>query len=396
MKILTISDVYFPRINGVSTSIKTFYDVFRAEGHELQLIAPRYGDEKEDSEILRIPSWGVPFDPEDRTMKPGQIYRHIPHFRQRGFDLVHIQTPFIAHIAGLKLARQLDLPTVTTYHTFFEEYLFHYVPFAPAGMMRGLARRYSRTQCNEVDVVVVPSLAMEERLRRYGVTTRMERIPTGLELDHFSQGDGARFRERHGIAPERPTLTHISRVAFEKNIDFILRVLDRVRAEIPDVLLVIAGEGPALNSLKKTVQNLGLDQHVLFVGYLSRDDALLDCYRAADAFVFASRTETQGLVILEAMASGLPVVSTAVMGTREILEAGKGALVADDDIEDFRAKVVTILRDRELRQRLAVEAREYANEWSNVTMAKRMLDLYREIADRRNAARPNATRRSVG
>ena len=186
----------------------------------------------------------------------------------------------------------------------------------------------------------MPSRAMQDVLRSYRVEVPIEIIPTGMEMDRLSGGDGAQFRARHGIAAERPVLVHVGRVAFEKNIDFLLRVLLRVRASMPDVLLVVAGEGPAFNSLRKLTARLQLDHNVLFVGYQDRKQALLDCYRAGDVFVFASHTETQGLVLLEAMALGVPVVAAAILGTRDILEPARGALVAAADESDFADKIL--------------------------------------------------------
>jgi glycosyltransferase involved in cell wall biosynthesis len=302
-----------------------------------------------------------------------------PALRERRFDLIHIQTPFVAHYAGVALSRKLGLPRVETYHTFFEEYFHHYIPAVPASWTRALARMLSRAQCNDLDAVVVPSRAMLEVLHNYGVRTPVKIIPTGLELERLGGGDGAAFRRRHEIAPDRPVLMHVGRLAFEKNIDFLLRMLVRVRAQVRDVLMIIAGEGPASAQLQRLSRRLGLQDNVVFLGYLDRSNALLDCYCAGDAFVFASRTETQGLVLLEAMALGVPVVSTAIMGTRDILEAGRGALVPPEDEEEFAARVVEVLRDPALRARLSREARACAVQWSAAGLAARMVELYADV-----------------
>lgn len=392
MKILSVSDVYFPRVNGVSTSIATFHREYERRGHATTLVAPAYPPDHggvdapaDGPRVISVPSRRVPFDPEDRMMRATDARRLEPALRAEGYDVLHVQTPFVAHGVGLHLGRALGIPVVETYHTYFEEYLFHYVPVVPRALLRLLARRFSRRQCEEVDAIVVPSPAMEETLRSYGVKGRIERIPTGLRLDELQGGDGDAFRRRQGIAPGRPTLVHVGRVAFEKNIDFLLRVLERVRQDVPDVLLVVAGEGPARPALEAETRELGLGDSVRFVGYLDRRRELLDCYRAGDAFVFASRTETQGLVLLEAMATGVPVVSTAVMGTRDVLASGKGALVAEDDLEDFTSKVTRLLRDPVLRRRLADEARiEVARRWRAEATAERMLDLYAELVAERS------------
>ena len=380
MKILYISDVYFPRINGVSTSIQTFRGELQRLGHRVDVVAPRYGDEPDADGIIRVPGFTVPFDPEDRLIHHRAIKAQEQSLMAEGYDLIHIQTPFVAHRFGLKLARRMNVPVVETYHTFFEEYLYHYVPLAPRSWMRSLARRFSRLQCNRVDRVVVPSRAMQQALADYGVETPMVKLPTGLRPEELAGGNGATFREKHRIHSERPTLVHVGRVAFEKNISFLLKVLRRVAQDVPDVLMVIAGEGPALPSLKREAENLDLMDHLLFIGNMERATELMDCYRAADAFVFASRTETQGLVLLEAMALSVPVVSTAVMGTKDILDPGKGCIVAEEDEDDFSSKVLNVLNDDNLRTRLRREAHEYAlGEWNAGIMAERLAAVYEEL-----------------
>jgi glycosyltransferase involved in cell wall biosynthesis len=274
------------------------------------------------------------------------------------------------------LARKLGLPVIETYHTYFEEYLYQYLGLLPRALMRWLARRFSRVQSRDMNAMVAPSTLMNQVLKGYGIEVPMQVIPTGLDHSRFSGGSGNLFRAQYGIAPERPVLCHVGRMAHEKNIDFLLDMLVLVKRSIPDIMLLLAGEGPALKHLKKKSIELELDEHVLFVGYLDRDRALKDCYRAGDAFVFASRTETQGLVLLEAMALGVPVVSTAVLGTVDILAPGRGALVASDDIEDFAGQVMRLLRDGDLRARKGVEAVAYAREWSAPEMATRMADFY--------------------
>ena len=385
MRILMISDVYFPRINGVSTSTQIFREELIRRGHTVTLIAPHYPNSPEEDDIIRIPSRQVLFDPEDRMMKGKEVMALLPMLRNEHYDLLHIQTPFVAHHLGIKLAAALNIPCIETYHTFFEEYLFHYVPFVPKAWMRALARYFTRKQCNAVDSVVVPSTAMSEILEHYGVTTSMKIIPTGMELDKFHGCNGAAFRAHYRIPPSRPTLVHIGRVAHEKNIDFLLRMLQQLRMQIADVLLIIAGEGPALPHLRKLTDKLGLRDHVLFVGYLSRADALLDCYCAGNAFVFASRTETQGLVLLEAMALGVPVVSTAVMGTKDILQPQRGALVAQEDPVKFAETVKHLLDNEFLHKRLSKEARDYVKEWSAPMMAERLLEYYQQLIEARKA-----------
>ncbi len=397
MNVLMISDVYFPRINGVSTSIETFRRALCAQGVRSTLIAPDYPEAaacRADGSVIRIPSLPVPLDPEDRLMRRRHVRAAMPRLHRERYDLVHIHTPFVAHYAGLEIARALDLPCVATYHTFFEEYLFHYVPGVPRAWLRALARRFSRTQCNELDAVFVPSRAMGETLERYGVTRPLHVLPTGVPPDQFEGGDSYHFRQRYGIERDRKLLLFVGRVAHEKNIGFLIDVLERVRRREPSALLLITGEGPALAALRAQAERAGVAEHVRFLGYLDRHSELHDCYRAADLFVFASRTETQGLVLLEAMALGTPVVALAEMGTRDLLEAQRGCRIAPDDVEGFARIVCGLLGDPRELERLGSEASAYARGWGADEMARRLARLYAGVCAsvRRPAmAQPSAT-----
>lgn len=380
MRILMISDVYFPRINGVSTSIQIFIRALEKRDHNITLIAPDY-DENDDSSVnlIRVPSRKLIIDPEDRMMNMRWVMNRLEQLRHDHYDLIHVQTPFIAHYLGLKLARQLRLPVIETYHTYFEEYLYNYIPWLPRAALRLGARIFSRTQCNSVSHVIVPSAPIEQALRGYGIVTPMTIVPTGLELEKFSEGDGQRFRARYNIPMNRPMALYVGRMVHEKNIRFLLQAMHRAITEMPGLLFVMAGEGPAEAWARRWVELNGLQDNIHFVGYLQRETTLLDCYRAADVFVFASRTETQGLVLLEAMAFGTPVVSTAVLGTKTVLSHGHGALIAKEEVEDFSDKVLRLLRDETASKTLSKSALSHAREWSIDNMIERKLAVYASI-----------------
>ncbi len=386
MRALFVSDVYFPRVNGVSTSIRTFRQDLANCGVETLLVAPSYGgSDPDDPGLLRVASSGVPKDPEDRRMRWRALNRVLASVPRGHVDLVHIHTPFVAHYAGARFARASGLPCVATYHTFFEEYLHHYVPVLPRKIGRFLARSFTRSQCADVHALIAPSEPMRDVLLEYGVSTPIHVLPTGLPADRFNPGDGNRFRSLAGIPAERPLVIYIGRVAHEKNIEFLIKVFGEVRRSIPRAMFVIAGEGPARESLRQMVARLGLEQDVHFAGYLDRNTALLDCYAAANVFVFASRTETQGLVLLEAMAQGAPIVSTAELGTRSVLKAGCGALVVRETVAEFSQAVVQVLQDGKLSNELGELGRTYARTWSSANMARRLADLYESLRLARGA-----------
>ncbi|MBT9538719.1 glycosyltransferase [Thiobacillus sp.] len=380
MRILMVSDVYFPRVNGVSTSIQTLRQALDRAGHASVLVAPQYPAAQPEADIVRVPGWQIPRDPEDRLMHPRALAAALDALNPADFDIVHIHTPFLAHRVGVRWARKHKLPCVETYHTLFEEYFHHYLPFLPKSWLAAAARMISRKECDGVTAVIAPSSAMKSALIGYGVSSPIHIIPTGLRLADFSACDGAAFRARHGIAPERPVIACVGRVAFEKNLEFLLQVTEVTRRSLPDVLFVIAGEGPARASLEKSAARRGLGDNVRFIGYLERRTELPGCYCAADVFVFASKTETQGLVLLEAMALGVPVVGLAEMGTKDVLQEGEGCRIAPDDVEGFARVLTPLLADRTAAQQLGEAGKHYAAGWSETKMETSILQLYHALA----------------
>jgi glycosyltransferase involved in cell wall biosynthesis len=379
MNILFISDVFFPRVNGVSSSINTFATELKALGHQVSLIAPSYTDEDKHEEwIVRVPSHKIYFDPEDRLMKFGKLKALLPWIREQHFDIIHIHTPFTAHYAGIHFGKKLDIPVVETYHTFFEDYLHHYLPFIPQFISRKLARTISRRQCNAVDGIVSPSKPMLDVLKQYGIKTPADVVATGLDASSFANVDGEHFRISHDIPLGQPMLLFVGRVAHEKNINFLLQMHVKLLKNHPETLLVITGEGPAEESIKQSIDKLGITNKVRMIGYLDRSHELIACYKAADIFVFASKSETQGLVLLEAMAQGTAVVALAELGTKSILIEGEGVLIAKDDIHDFADKVSVLLADETKRQMIGERGRQYAQEkWGAGVLAKKVAKFYK-------------------
>ncbi len=381
MNILMLSDVYFPRVNGVSASIRTFARELMRLGHAVTIVAPDYGatEARSDFEIIRLPSRVIFFDPEDRLIRRAAARAAVRKLAERAWDVIHIHTPFRAHQIGVALARRTGVPAVESYHTFFEEYAAHYLPWLPAAWLRLAARRFSRRLCHDVDHLIVPTQQMADVLARYGITTPSSVIPTGVHLDEFRGGEGDRFRDEHGIARGRPTLVTVSRLAAEKNIGFLLDVARELVGEFPELVFIIAGEGPDADRLRQRATALGLGDNVRFVGNLDRRTRLLDCYKAGDVFVFASPTETQGLVLIEAMALGVPIVSTAVMGTATVLRGARSARVSPPDVGEFARNVAGLLRSPAERSKLAQAGPDDALAWSAPALMGRVVDLYTNL-----------------
>ena len=348
------------------------------------LIAPEYPENcQSDIEIIRIPSKKLPFDPEDRLMSLARVKGLLPKLERKRFDVVHIQTPFVAHYGGVYLAKKLGLPSVVSYHTYFEAYFEKYLPWLPHFLLRGIARRFSASQCNQVDGVISPSNQMLGKLREYGTKTEARVIPTGLKLNQYKMKGESSFRQNHGISKDDQVLLYVGRVAHEKNIPFLMDVFVEVFEQNNNAKLVIAGEGPAQKALKNRAKVLDMDENIIFVGYLDRETELIDCYHSADVFVFSSETETQGLVLLEAMACNLPVVSVASMGSKDVLIDKQGCLIANLEINEFSEKVIKLLTEPEYASRIAKAGIAYVGNWSTEDKAQELLDFYQSVMRRR-------------
>jgi glycosyltransferase involved in cell wall biosynthesis len=210
------------------------------------------------------------------------------------------------------------------------------------------------------------------------VTKPVEVIPTGIPLESFIGRDPQRYRELKGFKPEDKVVLFMGRVAEEKNIDFLLKVVHRLKPEIPTLHFLIAGEGAAKKRLEKMVADLGMGSYVHFAGYLRRED-WRDCYAGSDLFVFASITETQGLVVTEAMAAETPVVAVGEMGIKDVMASGKGGLVTKLDADEFTAAVKKMLTDKAFYAQKKSETLAEADKWSSTSMAKRMIEAYQKL-----------------
>ena len=381
LKIALVTDTYFPRINGVSTSTQIFGEEFAKLGHEVHIYAPAFPnqiDENNSLKVYRFPSWYLFFDPEDRLGKPWADKKLVQQFIDNKYDIVHTQTPFTIGGPAVDWARKSGAKVIHTYHTLFAAYTEHYLWFLPKAVGVWYAKWASRRYCNSCDLLITPSTEMRDVLKSYNVTKPIEVIPTGIRLERFEGRDSQRYRKLIGYKPEDKVLLFMGRVAEEKNIDFLLKVVHRLKPEIPQIKFLIAGEGAAKKRLEKMVEDLQMKDYVHFAGYLSKED-WRDCYAGSDLFVFASITETQGLVVTEAMAAETPVVAVAEMGIKDVMAHEKGGLTTKLDFDQFTDAVRRMLTDPKLYQAKKAETLEEAHKWSSTSMAKRMIEAYEKI-----------------
>ncbi|MBV9233572.1 MAG: glycosyltransferase [Candidatus Eremiobacteraeota bacterium] len=372
------TEVYRPVINGVVASVDALADGLRARGHHVYCFAPRVpGYDEADGPVFRMPSLPLP------TRMPYRLTLPLVSRRNRNaiikrLSIVHVHSPFITGWMGLRYSRRFGMPLVYTYHTQLEAYA-HYVPFEP-NATRFATARLTRSFANCSDAVVVPTNAMATRLRELGVTVRLEVVPSGIDVEFFGSGRrDAALRRRLGVRDGERLLLYVGRLAKEKNVELLVASL--ARAADPSLHLVLAGEGPDRHGIEQLGQNLGLQPRLHFLGAVPRAK-LPALYASADAFVMPSTSETQGLVLAEAMAAGAYIVAADAATNREVL--GRAASVAPPTPGEFAAA----FKDVPLSPipHVAKTARHVAAAFSLVRQTDRMLDLYRSLVRARRIA----------
>lgn len=322
MRVGFFTECYKPIVNGVVASIDALRDGLCARGVEVTTVAPHFPRFVDDArDVVRIPSLPLPTQTAYRLCLP---YLNADDRRRvRGLDIVHAHSPFVTGWMGASYARRHRIPLVFTYHTRLDAYA-HYAPFdrgTTERAMSELTRRYA----NWADAVVVPTQAMEIRLRELGVRAPIAVVPSAIDVERFAGGRrSALVRARLGAPDDAPLALVVSRLAMEKNVELALDALART----PELRLAVVGEGPHRAALEERARRLGVGERVRFTGSLARE-RLPDVYASVDAFVFPSTTDTQGLVLAEALAAGLPVIAADSEASRDVL-VGAGRLVAAD------------------------------------------------------------------
>lgn len=376
-RIAMCSESYLPRISGVVHSLRAVTGALRARGHRVIIAAPHFpGYRDADPDVVRFPSLRPPHQPDFPLALPyaPAAWRRLT---AEAFDVVHTHSPFLMGAAARRLAAQQRVPLVFTHHTLYDEYT-HYAPFISRRLSAPAVRAYVSRYANRCAAVVVPSAWMADRLRRQGVTTRIAVVPTGvMDPDLFRSLDPSGVRAAYGIPAGRPLLVTASRLAREKSVDLVIRAFARLAAGREAALLVIGG-GPQQAALRELAADLGVAERTVFTGLLPHRRAL-ECVAAGDLFLYASQTETQGLVVIEAMAAGVPVVAVAAGGVTEaVRDAAAGELVPPDP-EAIAARASGLLDDPERRRRLGRAGEAAARAYLPEAVTERLVDLYASV-----------------
>lgn len=407
------SDCYYPRVNGVVVSVYSFVQELVNRGHMVKVITVEYPDDYEFSKkgepdaglmdspnfsLNRLSSKEIIFSKEDRLVRIKQWNLMKAILDEFSPEVIHINSEWLVGYFGAIYARHRKIPCIFTFHTLWEDYIQNYAPILREKLSKKIGRDIVKFYLKSANHILAPTPHTAETVRKYGIDTPVELLPTGIP-DSMFQADEVRLeRVREELFSRFPQLKNrylllfAGRVAKEKNLPFLLPVLRRVNQLLREQkvqdssgqkrsALLVAGDGHFMAELKELVKREGLEEEVFYLGYVGRED--LSClYRIADVFTFPSKTETQGLVTVESMAAGLPVVAIGEMGTIDVMQGDNGGFMVAEDVEIFSQRVFQLLSDPLLHKRKSQEGLRWSRRWSMDTLTDRLEHAYQVcIAD---------------
>jgi glycosyltransferase involved in cell wall biosynthesis len=387
MNVAMLTNTFTPHVGGVARSVESFRGELVRRGHRVLVVAPEFpGTPRDESDVVRIPALQH-FNGSDFSVPvpvPVRLRQRLDSFAP---DVVHSHHPFLLGDTALRIGATRNLPVVFTHHTLYERYT-HYVPGSSPRLQR-FASDLAVGYCNLCDAVVAPSESIAALLRERGVSAPLHVIPTGVDLGAFAAGDGERGRRRLGIPPGAFVVGHVGRLAVEKNLAFLASAVVRFLAAHPTARLLVAGAGPFEVELVRQLAGAGVAARLHLAGVLDRQE-LADAYRAMDVFAFASHSETQGMVLTEAMAAGVPVVAVDAPGVREVVRDGaNGRLLAGDDPAAFAEALDWVAAGAPARRReLCAAALATAESFSLPSTTGLLLALYAELRARQPLSQP--------
>ena len=381
MKIVLISNTYTPHVGGVARSVVAFREEYLRAGHDVLVVAPAFAGQPEHEEgVVRIPALQN-FNASDFSIAlplPSGLTARLEEFSP---DVIHSQHPFLLGMTAFRAARMLQRPMVFTHHTLYEEYT-HYVPVdSPA--LKSFVVELATCYANLADLVIAPSESIRALLLERGVRTPLEVIPTGVHVERFASGNGSGVRREHAIPADAFVVGHMGRLALEKNVDFLADCVIDFLQDVGNGYFLLVGSGDAEDMIVRRFRDAGLESRLKRCGVLE-GPALADAMNAMNLFAFTSRSETQGMVLTEAMASGLPVVGLDASGVREVItDTVNGRLVQSENRAAFADALHWVHGlEREGYAALIRGARETAEAFSMHRSAEKALGCYSALRQR--------------
>lgn len=378
MKIAMFTNTFTPHVGGVAESVKRLMEDCRQAGHEVCVVAPEFADMPEDEyNVVRVPAIQN-FNGSDFSVSlpsPLKLSHALDLFDP---EIVHTHHPYLLGDTALRVSASRNLPLVFTYHTMYEDYT-HYVP-ADSPQFKRFVIELATGYANLCDHLIAPSESIAGILQERGVHTPITVIPTGVDCEQFASGDGARARQQANIPEDAFVIGHVGRLAPEKNLLFLARAVTIFLQQTAHAYFLIIGDGTSTQEMEAIFEHAGVRDRVYFAG-VQQVPALIDYYHAMNVFIFASKTETQGMVLAEAMSAGVPVIALDAPGAREIVQDGmNGRLLSAEEVEVFAETLAEIsARSQQEIHEWQQATLKTAQQFSRSASLEKVLALYEEI-----------------
>jgi len=387
MRIAFFSNCYKPLVNGVVTCISSLKEAYERRGHEVYIFAPRVEDYvDQEKNVFRYRS--VNLTSKVRYPLPiplsFKVKKVIIEFNP---DIVHVHHPFLLSSVAIMYGKKLGIPKILTLHTQYEQYAYYVSPI-PERVTHEAIKMIISNLAYKTDCITTPSASMKELIKGYGIKNRIEVIPNAIHLISFREDDElkrAEIKKRYNLNEDDKIILFAGRVASEKSIDKIIKALAIIKKRsFGKEKLLIVGDGTAMGELKQLARTLKVEEDVIFVGTVSYEE-IKHYYKMAYVFTIASTTETFGIVTIEALASGVPVLAIKAPGAVDILTDDLDGLLVDNDVDKFANALEKIIREPELRERLSKGALKTSENYSIDKISESMLNLYQEVIEIKNS-----------
>ena len=380
MRIGMFINYYTPSKGGMETSVINLSKGLEKAGHEVFIFAPEYPNYKDkEKNIFRYKSI--------RFNHGGYFYViPIPIFskmeevvKNLDLDIIHSHQPYSLGNEALKFSKKFNIPLVFTYHIKYEDYS-HYIPLVPSSISKKYIRKITVGYSNKCDAVISPSTAIKKLLEDHGIKAPVKIIPSGINIDNFQNDTGKKteIRQKYQIKQNEIMLITACRLTKEKNLEFLIRSFAKIIEKRKNVKFMIVGDGAVKKNLKKIAEELGIKDSIVFTGLVDRT-SIVDLYQASDIFVFASKTETQGLVAVEAMAAGNPVVAIKASGIEDIVKEGEDGSLTSESEDEFSQSVLKIVSNNDLRSKMSAQAKINSKRFSIEPWVEKVTMLYEDL-----------------
>lgn len=379
MRIAIFTNNYLPNPYGVSGSIESFRKEFEKMGHTVYVFAPHWPNYIDaNRNVFRYPSLDIKI--KIRFPLPIPYSSKIEKTLEKlEVDIVHSQHPNLLGVVAAEWARKKKVPLVFTWHTLYDRYT-NFVPFVPNKLAARWVIKGAVKYANKVDQVIVPTESVKKIIQAWGVSNKnIAAVPTGVDEKELEGGGGNIIRRKYQIGENETVLLSVSRLTEEKNVRFLFESMVDVLERDERVKFMHVGGGYLQEELESLIRDRGLSNRVIFIGEVKREE-LKNYYSAGDIFVYASKSETQGMIVSEAMYFGLPVVAVDATGICDLVENGKTGYLVEEDKEEFLEAVFGLIGDEEKRKMFSQNAKKISREnYTAEVCAKKMLEVYEKV-----------------